>query len=62
MGEYSWDLIDKALMTARQRGQSLMLRIAPYGTGNQNDVPDRYRILVGDKKDWLENKSALENV
>ena len=46
-GKYRWDLIDKALDTARQRGQSLMLRIAPYGTCNQNDVPIWYRTLVG---------------
>ena len=51
-GEYRWDLIDKALDTARQRGQTLMLRIAPYGTGSQKDVPGWYRTLVGEKKDW----------
>jgi len=55
-GEYRWDLIDKALKTARQRGQTLMLRIASYGTGEKNDVPDWYRALVGDKKDWREKK------
>ncbi|MHC4438891.1 MAG: DUF4832 domain-containing protein, partial [Planctomycetota bacterium] len=42
MGKYRWDLIDKALKTARRRGQSLMLRIAPYGTGEKNDVPGWY--------------------
>ncbi|MHC4323056.1 MAG: DUF4832 domain-containing protein, partial [Planctomycetota bacterium] len=42
-GKYRWDLIDNALKTACQRGQTLMLRIAPYGTGNQNDVPGWYR-------------------
>jgi len=51
MGEYRWDLIDEALKTARERGQSLMLRIAPYGTGKQNDVPDWYRAMVGERKD-----------
>ncbi len=49
--KYRWDLIDKALKTARQRGQTLMLRIAPYGTGTQNDVPDWYRAMVGKRKD-----------
>ncbi|MCK4293633.1 MAG: DUF4832 domain-containing protein [Planctomycetes bacterium] len=48
--EYRWELIDKALKTARQRGQTLMLRIAPYGTGAQNDVPDWYRKMVGERK------------
>ena len=60
MGEYRYDLIDKALDTARQRGQTLMLRIAPYGTGNQNDVPGWYRTLVGDKKDWREKKWQVD--
>jgi hypothetical protein len=60
MGEYRWDLIDKALETAHQRGQTLMLRIAPYGTGDKNDVPDWYRSLVGDKKDWREKKWQVD--
>src|SRR5262245_20760478 len=29
---YRWELLDKALATVRARGQTLMLRIAPYGT------------------------------
>ena len=45
-GKYRWDLLDKALATARARGQSLMLRIAPYGTGSNNDAPDWYKALV----------------
>lgn len=48
-GKYRWELIDKALATARERGQTLMLRIAPYGTGPDNDVPDWYRKLVGEE-------------
>ena len=59
-GKYRWDLIDKALKTARQRGQTLMLRIAPYGTGEKNDVPGWYRALVGDKKDWREKKWQVD--
>jgi hypothetical protein len=60
MGEYRWDLIDEALKTARERKQTLMLRIAPYGTGNQNDVPTWYRKLVGEKKDWREKKWQVD--
>lgn len=45
-GEYQWALFDQALKTARARGQTLMLRIAPYGTGAENDVPEWYRTLV----------------
>lgn len=46
-GNYRWELIDKALETAGSRGQTLLLRIAPYGTGADNDVPDWYRAMVG---------------
>lgn len=49
---YRWDLIDRALDTAHSRNQALMLRIAPYGTGEERDVPDWYRELVGEEK-WL---------
>jgi len=60
MGKYRWDLIDKALTTARQRGQTLMLRIAPYGTGAGNDVPDWYRTMVGERKDLPERKWQVD--
>ncbi len=59
-GKYKWELIDKALKTARQRNQTLMLRIAPYGTGTQNDVPKWYREMVGEKKDWPERKWQVD--
>ena len=49
-GKYNWPMIDKALRTAAERGQTLMLRIAPYGTGRNTDVPDWYRQMVGEKK------------
>ncbi len=49
MGRYRWELLDTALRTARSRGQTLMLRIAPYGTTKDNDVPDWYRGLVGNE-------------
>ena len=48
-GQYRWDLLDTALKTARSRGQTLMLRIAPYGTGAAQDVPDWYRVMLGDE-------------
>ena len=60
IGKYRWDLIDKALETARQRNQSLMLRIAPYGTGTENDVPGWYREMVGEKKDLPERKWQVD--
>ena len=52
-GKYRWELIDTALRTARSRGQSLMLRIAPYGTTADNDVPDWYRAMLGDESKKL---------
>jgi hypothetical protein len=51
-GKYRWDMLDRALETARSRGQSLLLRIAPYGTGEERDVPKWYRAMVGDEKEW----------
>ncbi len=58
-GKYNWELLDKALATAQQRGQTLMLRIAPYGQVREDskdrkkDVPDWYRAMVGEKTEWL---------
>jgi hypothetical protein len=52
MGVYRWDMLDKALKIARSRGQSLLLRIAPYGSDDKNDVPGWYREMVGPDKDW----------
>lgn len=46
-GVYNWDMIDKALRTAAEREQTLMLRISPYESGEEKDVPDWYRKMVG---------------
>ena len=48
-GRYDWAMLDGVLRKARERGQSLMLRIAPYGTKPDNDVPDWFRKLAGDE-------------
>jgi hypothetical protein len=58
MGKYRWDMIDKALEVARSRGQTLLLRIAPYGTGSERDVPDWYRKMVGPKTEWKFNSTV----
>ncbi len=50
-GQYRWDLLDKALETAGSRRQTLLLRVAPYGTGADNDVPDWYRTMVGKEEE-----------
>lgn len=44
-GRYNWALIDKALKTAAERGQTLMLRIPPYSA--DVDVPAWYRKMAG---------------
>src|SRR5690554_606316 len=33
--QYNWELIDKALATAHERGQKLMLRIPAHGSGTE---------------------------
>ena len=48
-GKYNWPMIDKALRTAAERGQTLMLRVAPYG-GGVADVPPWFREILGAEK------------
>lgn len=50
-GKYNWGLIDKALKTASERHQALMLRVAAYGypLTEETDVPAWYRSMVGYK-------------
>lgn len=52
-GKYDWEMLDKAFRTAHSRKQTLMLRIAPYGTREDNDVPDWYRAMMGDESGKL---------
>lgn len=51
-GKYNWEMIDHALKIAHERHQTLMLRIAPYGQGQNEDVPDWYRKMVGPNRKW----------
>ncbi len=63
--QYNWDLIDRALYTAQQRNQKLMVRIAPYGHGeiySNCDVPDWYRDMVGEKNEWRRTHKDEGNV
>ncbi len=59
-GEYDWNLIDKALKTAAERGQTLMLRISPYEKGAEKDVPAWYREIVGDEKNMKSQKWRID--
>ena len=49
-GRYRWDIIDKALDGARKHSQEVMFRVAPYGTGDDDDVPGWYREMVGPER------------
>jgi len=51
MSKYNWLMVDKALKTAHERRQTLLLRIAPYGGGTE-DVPGWYRSMVGGPDLW----------
>lgn len=55
-GQYRWDIIDRALEVASQRGQTLMLSLMPYGSNLEtNDVPKWYREMVGDNTNFKHN-------
>ena len=50
MGKYNWKMLDDAVRTAHDRGQALMLRIAPFGPETKTeDVPAWYRQMIGDE-------------
>ena len=54
-GVYNWAMIDKALKTAAERGQTLMFRVAPY-TDTKDDqfgIPAWFRKMVGKPKKEL---------
>lgn len=53
---YNWELIDKAIRVATERGQTLILRISPYEGGPEKDVPDWYRKMVGEEQELAVNK------
>jgi hypothetical protein len=53
--QYAWDMIDRALATAAERGQKLLLRISPY-EGEDMDVPDWYRKRVGPEPKLRDDK------
>ncbi len=59
MGSYNCPMLDKALRTAAERGQTLMLRIAPFEEGVK-DVPQWYRTLVGKEKKGASYKWRID--
>ena len=57
-GKYNWEQFDNALKAAHDRGQTLLVRIAPYGSSGtaKDDVPDWYRAEAGDESSKLSDK------
>ena len=39
-GEYNYDIIEKVLEKAREKGQTVMFRLMPHSTCERDDVPD----------------------
>ncbi len=56
-GKYNWEIIENAIQIAQSRKQTLMLRIAPYGSGKEpndpTDIPVWLRKMIGDRNEWL---------
>ena len=59
-GQYNWEMIDKALRTASERGQTLILRISCYEGTPEKDVPDWYRKMVGESVDLPTEKWQVD--
>jgi len=57
--KYNWPMIDKALRTAAERGQTLMFRLSPYQ--GAIDVPDWYRKMVGQEKETIGGRAWRTN-
>jgi hypothetical protein len=59
-GMYNWKMLDKALRTAAQRGQTLILRISCYEGTPEKDVPDWYREMVGESRNLSSKKWRVD--
>jgi hypothetical protein len=42
-GEYRWDIIDGAMKTARERGQTLAIRVMCHDHAGEHDVPEWFK-------------------
>lgn len=58
-GKFNWLMIDKALRTAADRGQTLIIRVVPYEE-DKKDVPTWYRKMVGKDKKELSDKWRID--
>ncbi len=59
-GKYNWPMIDKALKTAAQRGQTLLLRISTWEADDHKDVPAWYRKMVGKEQNLQSDKWRID--
>lgn len=42
-GHYDWSMVERALTTTHERGQSLQVRLMPHGSARQPQLPEWYR-------------------
>ncbi len=56
-GEYRWDIFDRMLELAKERRQTLMFRIMPFGS-DEPDVPAWYREEVGPEPQYTGSENA----
>jgi len=54
---FDWTVIDRALETARQRGQTLQVRLMPYGSSRQPQVPEWYADVAPLKTETIKGRS-----
>ena len=59
-GEYNWEYLDGLLKLAKSHGQSLILRIAPYKRQADWDVPEWYREMVGEAREFQHKKWVVD--
>ncbi len=59
-GRYRWDILDRALATAHERGQTVKLAVMSHGSPyhDVHDVPDWYREMVGESREWAFDSSV----
>ena len=54
-GAFDWSMVESGLRTARERGQTLQVRLMPHGSANQPELPqwyqDKHLTRLGGKKD-----------
>jgi hypothetical protein len=49
-GKFNWDMVEKSLKLAEIRGQSLQIRLMPFGSKNQPQLPDWYMKIAPIRK------------